>query len=366
MARTKFSIFTAISLVFLFCAVTLGSNDHSSHENSAKTTVVRHGHLKTFGPGEPPHFHKLDLSQFERVKDISKNPADMPPPINRGTPATVNFTLHVKEVISELAPGITYNYWTFNGTVPGPFLRVREGDTVKLNIINDESSSHTHSTDLHAVTGPGGGAMFTQVKPGETKAFRFKALNPGLYVYHCASSNVPLHITNGLYGLILVEPTGGFQRVDREFYVMQGEFYTKGKIGVEGFQEFDAKKMLYGNPEYIVFNGRVKALANRILKAKVGERVRLYVGNAGVSYISSFHVIGEIFDTVYHEASSLMMNNVQTTAIPAGGAAIIEFVLDVPGQYVLVDHALSRIDKGAWGLMEVEGPENADIYSSDK
>ena len=341
-----------------------GQKDTETQDADKKQQMIKHGHLPTFGPADSPHFHILDLSSFDRVADIARLPTDLPPPIERNVSTTVKVSLHAKEVIAEIAPDITYHYWTYNEKIPGPFIRVRQNDNVELTIINDITSSHTHSIDLHAVNGPGGGAQLTQTKPGKTNAFRFKALNPGLYVYHCATPNVPMHITNGLFGLILVEPPGGLSQVAREFYIVQSEIYTKGKIGMPGFQEFDADKMLHESPEYILFNGRVKALVDHPLTAHVGETVRLYVGNAGVSAISSFHVVGEIFDRVYPEASTPAKENVQTTIIPAGGATIVEFTLNVPGTYVLVDHALTRIEKGAWGLLNVEGEVAPAIYSN--
>lgn len=334
------------------------------HDEEQKKPLIKHGHLPTFGPADSPHFHILDLSSFDKIADIAKLPDDLPPPLEKNAPTTVKISLHAKEVIAEIAPGITYHYWTYNEKIPGPFIRVRQGDTVEIEYTNDITSSHTHSIDLHAVNGPGGGAPLTQAQAGETRTFRFKALNPGLYIYHCATPNVPMHITNGLFGLILVEPPGGLERVDKEFYIVQSEIYTKGKTGMPGFQEFDADKMLNESPEYILFNGRVKALVDHPLAASTGETVRLYIGNAGVSSISSFHVVGEIFDRVYPEASTPVKENVQTTLIPAGGATIVEFKLNQPGTYVLVDHALTRIEKGAWGLLNVEGDAEPGIYSA--
>jgi nitrite reductase (NO-forming) len=194
--------------------------------------------IKTFGPAEDPGipFSKIfsflgNLEKFEKVSEIAEDPNNIPPPISRNTLETVELNLETKEVVAEFAPGIKMNYWTFNGKVPGPFLRVREGDTVKLNLTNNITSLHHHNIDLHAVTGPGGGAVVTNVKPGETKTLTFKALNPGLYVYHCAMPNVATHMAHGMYGLILVEPEEGLPEVDKEFYVMQGEFYTTGKLG---------------------------------------------------------------------------------------------------------------------------------------
>ena len=342
--------------------------DHSIPVEESEHAAMDHDAsdiLTTFGPGTSPHHHNTDLDKLTVVEDIARDPNDVPPPINRDYSTTVKVHLHAIEVISEIAPHITYNYWTFNGTIPGPMIRVREGDMVELTLSNDKTSTHTHSIDLHAVTGPGGGAGLTQVKAGETKTIRFKALNPGSFVYHCATQNVPMHMTNGMYGMIIVEPEEGLDQVDKEFYAMQGELYTKGAIGEPGYQAFDAEKMLYEKPEYVVFNGRVKSLVDKPMKAEVGDTVRLYIGNGGVSLISSFHVIGEILDRVYIEAStSAPRENTQTTAIPAGGATVAEFEVQVPGNYILVDHALSRLEKGAWGFLSVTGDERKDIYSS--
>ncbi len=320
--------------------------------------------LVTFGPGDAPMTHVHEFGDLQRKAEIMKPASDLPGPLERKEPATVRMSLETKEIISEIAPGIAFSYWTFNETVPGPFLRVREEDTVELTLFNHETSTHNHSIDLHAVTGPGGGAVMTQVAPGEQKTVKFKALNPGLYVYHCATANVPNHMTNGMYGLILVEPKEGLPKVDKEFYVMQGELYTQGKMGEKGLQDFDGAKMLEESPEYIVFNGKVKSLVENPMQAEVGDKVRLFVDNGGVAKVSSFHVIGEIFDTVYAEGStSNPFTDVQTTMIPAGGSAIVEFGLEVPGNYVLVDHALARLDRGAWGLLRAEGDEHPEIFS---
>lgn len=329
--------------------------------------------LKTFGPAEGPvlpfgnvlqFFRKI--GNFERPSDIAHDPADVPPPIERTESATVDIEITTKEVIAEMAPGVYLNYWTFDGTVPGPFLRVREGDTVRLTLTNDPTSLHHHSIDLHAVTGPGGGAVATNVAPGESKTLTFKALNPGLFVYHCAHPNVANHMAHGMYGLILVEPAEGLPKVDKEFYVMQGEFYTTGNLGKKGIQIFDAESMLGGKPQYVVFNGRTGGLSGK-MSANVGEKVRLFVGNGGVNLISSFHVIGEIFDSVYPEAAigSEPHRNVQSTIVPAGGASIVEFGLEVPGNYVLVDHALARLDRGAWGVLRVEGEADPTIFKGE-
>jgi nitrite reductase (NO-forming) len=296
--------------------------------------------------------------------NVMKDPADIPAPITRSTPEKTVLHLTTKELIGVLDDGTTYRYWTFDNTVPGPLLRVRVGDTVELHLTNDKSSTMPHSIDLHAVTGPGGGAVATQVAPGETKQFTFKAINEGVYVYHCASPHIPSHIANGMYGLIVVEPEGGLPKVDREFYMMQGDFYTTAPRGTKGHLGYAASLSRDEKPTFVVFNGKAAGLtSDHAMKAKVGETVRLFVGVGGPNLTSSFHLIGEIFDTVHAEGASEAEHNVQTTMIPAGGAAWVEFKLDVPGTYTLVDHSLSRaIDKGAVAQIVVEGNANPEVF----
>ncbi len=297
--------------------------------------------------------------------DISQKATEVPPPIGNRPPQTVRVDLNAVELEGRLAEGTTFGYWTFNGRVPGPMLRVRVGDTVDVRVKNSADSTMIHSVDFHAATGPGGGAAATQVDPGAEKSFKFKALVPGLYVYHCATPMVAHHIANGMYGLILVEPEGGLPAVDREFYVMQGEIYTEAPYGHRGSQEFSVEKLLNERPEYFVFNGSVGALSKlHPLEAKVGETVRIFFGVGGPNYTSSFHVIGEIFDRVYNLGGVLSepLRGVQTVTVPAGGAVITEFKLDVPGNYILVDHALSRAERGLIGILHVEGPPNPEIF----
>jgi nitrite reductase (NO-forming) len=289
----------------------------------------------------------------------------VPAPVYDRKPRLNIVELEVQEKVMNLADGVSYTFWTFGGHVPGKFIRVAQGDSVELHLKNNPGNKLTHNIDLHAVTGPGGGAASTFVAPGQESQFTFKALNPGLYVYHCATPPVGMHISNGMYGLILVEPRGGLPRVDREYYVMQGDFYTVGAHGAPGLQAFDEQKAIAEKPSYVVFNGMEGSLlGDHALTARVGETVRLYVGNGGPNLTSSFHVIGEIFDRVYSEGGTKIQENVQTTVIPPGGATIVEFKVDVPGTYVLVDHAIFRaFHKGALGQLKVEGPEAPAIYS---
>lgn len=297
----------------------------------------------------------------------------VPPAIARRTPAIVRVELETKEVVGSLMESIgeptRYRFWTFNGSTPGPFIRVREGDTLEITLKNPATSGMAHNIDLHAVTGPGGGAAVTLTKPGETKTARFKMLAPGLYVYHCAAPPVTDHIANGMYGVILVEPKEGLAKVDKEFYVMQSEFYTKEEFGFEGVTTYDPKKASAEDPTYVVFNGKHGSLMeDGALQAKVGDRVRIFFGNAGPNKTSSFHVIGTIFDKVHREGGigGEPERNVQTTVVPPGGAAIVEFGLKVPGNYTLVDHAIFRLEKGAAGILHAEGPEAPEIYEKVK
>ncbi|WP_341906295.1 copper-containing nitrite reductase [Polaromonas sp. YR568] len=294
------------------------------------------------------------------------NPASVPAAIGTRAPQTLKYRLETVELPGKLDDGTSFTYWTFDRQVPGPMLRVRLGDTVQLTLANARDSKMIHSIDLHAVTGGHGGGEHTQVAPGQEKTITFKALNPGLYVYHCATPLVPQHIAAGMYGMILVEPEGGLSKVDREYYVMQGEMYTGRPHGAKGHQEADLEKMANELPDYYVFNGAVGALSKtHKLQAKVGEKIRIYFGVGGPNKISSFHVIGEIFDTVYSEGSFTgRKHDVQTTLVAPGGATIVEFQVQHPGSYLLVDHALSRAGKGAVGVLEVTGDPVPGVYKA--
>ena len=303
--------------------------------------------------------------QGDPVKAVLTSPPNVPPATNRTKPAKVIVELEVIEKELPISEGVTYTFWTFGGTVPGSFIRVRQGDTVEFHSKNAPDSKMPHNIDLHGVTGPGGGAASSFTAPGHASRFTFKALNAGLYVYHCATAHVGMHVANGMYGLILVEPPQGLPKVDREYYVMQGDFYTVGKYREKGHQAFAMEKAIDENPTYVLFNGSEGALTgDRSLAAKTGETVRLFVGNGGPNLVSSFHVIGEIFDKVWYEGGTHFQENVQTTLIPAGGAAMMDFHVEVPGSYVLVDHSIFRaFNKGAIAILKADGNEVKEIYS---
>lgn len=299
------------------------------------------------------------------IQAVLTSPPNVPPPIRRNYPAKVIVNLEVIEKEMQISEGVSYTFWTFGGTVPGSFIRVRQGDTVEFHLKNHPSSKMPHNIDLHAVTGPGGGAESSFTAPGHESQFTFKALNEGVYVYHCATAPVGLHIANGMYGIILVEPPEGLPPVDREYYMMQGDFYTTGKYREKGLQPFDMGKAIDEKPTYVLFNGSEGALTgDKAMTAKVGEKIRLFIGNGGPNLISSFHIIGAIFDKVRYEGGTHYQENVQTTLIPAGGAAMVEFQAKVPGTYPMVDHSIFRaFNKGALAVMEVSGAEAKVIYS---
>jgi nitrite reductase (NO-forming) len=337
----------------------------------AAATVVPAGALKTVAvsprkvaAAAPAAVAPATMPAVADAVSVSMDPTAVPPALGERAPQLVKYRIETVELVGKLADGTTFTYWTFDKKVPGPMLRVKVGDTVELTLANAAGSKAVHSIDLHAVTGPGGAAEHLQVPPGQEKTATFKALNPGLYVYHCATALVPEHISAGMYGLILVEPREGLPKVDREFYVMQGDIYTAGAHGAKGHQAFDHAKLAAEMPEYYVFNGAVGALTQaHKLTAKVGETVRIYFGVGGPNKMSSFHVIGEIFDKVYSEGSvSSLRRDVQTTLVAPGGATIVEFKVDYPGRYMLVDHALSRVGKGLAGVLEVSGPADDAIF----
>ena len=332
------------SVIGLLCAVSLtGASVHASTQRRVN--------------------HTDKNAQEVKAADIVRDPSDLPPPIGDRAPAVVKVTLTSKELVGALDPasGTTYRYWTFDGKLPGPFIRVRQGDTVEVTLVNPKDSTMVHSVDLHAVIGPGGGAALLQVPPGQSKTFTFQATTPGLFVYHCGSPMIAQHIANGMYGLILVEPPGGLPHVDHEYYVMQSEFYTTVPKGKSGLQQFSVENLMAENAQYYLFNGAVDSLTKEYpLQAKEGETVRIYFGNAGPNATASMHMVGEIFTRYYQfgSLSSPPLEGIQTATIPPGDAGIFEVKARVPGQFSFMDHAISRMEKGDVAFLEVKGPEN--------
>jgi copper-containing nitrite reductase len=293
----------------------------------------------------------------------------VPPAIHRRAPVVVHVDLNAIIARISLAPGVLYDAWTFDGTVPGPFIRARVGDTLEVSVTNMDAMGMPHNLDFHAVTGPGGGGAVTNVAPGQRHTARFALRAPGLFVYHCGAAPVTDHIANGMYGLLLVEPEDGLPPVDREYYVMQSEFYTSAPDPQTKIAAYAHDAGLREDPTYVVFNGgSMSLMGDAALRAHTGETVRIFFGNAGPNKVSSFHIVGTVMEHVYREGDLLSppARDIQTTLVPPGGATVVDFTAEVAGTYTLVDHAIFRTEKGAAGLLKVVGLMRPDLYSGDQ
>ncbi len=294
---------------------------------------------------------------------------NVPPPINRHESAIVEVDLTATHKVMPINTMQQYPFWTFNDHVPGPFIRARVGDWLEVHISNTDTSGMPHNVDFHAATGPGGGANLLTVAPGQQHTAWLRLMRPGLFMYHCAVPPMIDHIGNGMYGLILVEPTNGLPHVDREFYIMQSEFYIKDSAPDAKVLEYSREHALDEHPRFVVFNGKDGALRFQdALHAQTGERVRIYFGNAGPDLISSFHIIGTVMDKVFRDGSlsDRPARGLQTTLVTPGASAIVEFIPVVPGVYTFLDHSAAHSEKGAMGDLAVTGPAKADVYRSDQ
>src|SRR5690349_11338776 len=269
--------------------------------------------------------------------------------------------------VIELAPGIKFSAWTFGDQVPGPVVRVRVGDRVKFSMTNrsDEpapglqvmAAPMMHSMDFHAaMVSPQD--KYRSIAPGQTISFEFTANYPGIFMYHCGTPMVLEHIASGMYGMVVVEPRNGYPtKVDREYAVVQSEFYTKldpqkRKIDGQPLYVLDGDRVRTKAPTYTVFNGRYNGMVDHPLPAKPGERVRLFVLNVGPSNTSSFHVVGTIFDRVWFEGNpDNQFRGMQTVLLGSSNGAIVEFVIPEEGNYVMVDHHFANASQGAIGLI---------------
>lgn len=324
------------------------------------------------------YYHALD----EVKVDVDKLPVEMailraapnvPPTITRGYPVLLKVPLTTMTKVAQMTNQYKYEQWTFNGIVPGPFIRARVGDVVELTLTNKDDTGNPHNIDSHAFNGPGGGAAVTTAEENESKTGYFRLLHPGLYIYHCAAAPIPVHIANGMYGLLYVQPADSdLPPVDHEYYVMQSEVYHEPPEILDDGQrssvvEFSYPKGLREEPDAVIFNGSESALTlDKPLKAKVGESVRIFFGNAGPNLTSSFHVIGSNFLNLYRDGDVISPPGrfVSTVSVPPGGSTIADLKMVVPGTYTLVDHAIFRLDKGAVGFLNVSGEARPDICGS--
>ncbi|RQG96825.1 copper-containing nitrite reductase [Natrarchaeobius oligotrophus] len=305
------------------------------------------------------------------VGHIAADPTDVPPPVDWDEPRTHEITLETIEVVAEVEPDVTVEYMTYDGQIPGPMIRVREGDTIDLTFeVPDEHNRDTHNVDFHAVYGPGGGAVATTIAPGDEPArLRFKTKYPGVHIYHCAVPNMDQHISLGMFGAILVEPKEGLPEVDREFYFGQHELYTNGDTGEDGHHHFDFDASADEDPTYVLMNGEAYGFTedgqHGPVEAEVGETVRVYFANGGPNFTSALHPIGNVWSRFYRDGDLLSepARNVETSPIAPGTVVAGEMELPVPGPIKIVDHALSRVvNKGALAVIDVQGDPNPDVY----
>ncbi|MFB6165729.1 MAG: copper-containing nitrite reductase [Haloarculaceae archaeon] len=302
------------------------------------------------------------------VDRVAADPTDIPDPVDWSRPKHHDVTLEVKEVTAEIEPGVTFDFMTFDGQVPGPMIRVRRGDTVSFTLKNLPENVRSHNVDMHAIYGTGGGNVATTAAPGEQASERFKAEYPGAFIYHCAIPNLDMHISAGMFGIILVEPEEGLPEVDREFYLGQHEVYTDKGAGEKGHHNFDMQGMLDENPTYVLFNGeKYPFTPDRYgpMKAREGETVRVFMVTGGPNLTSSFHPIGNVFTTAYPQGAlaSTPMKYVQTQSVPPGSTFVGEMDLPVTERIKLVDHSLTRVArKGLLAEIDVEGKKRPDVF----
>ena len=260
----------------------------------------------------------------------------------------VNVTLTVKEVLVAIAPNVAYHAWTFNGTVPGPVIRVRQGQTIHFTLVND--GTMPHSIDFHAAQTPWS-VNYQDVAVGKSFSFDWKANYPGVFMYHCGAPTVIYHMANGMYGAIIVDPAQGWAPA-QEYVLVQSEFYTTQLP--DGSYGANPTKLDSGIPDYVVFNGYVNQYKTAPLTAKAGQRVRIFIVNAGPTLFSAFHVIGAIFSDTYADGNPAnhMVGN-QTVTIPPGGGMVVELTIPQAGLYPFVTHSFASVGKGALGVIKV-------------
>lgn len=300
---------------------------------------------------------------------VVADPTAIPGPISYSAPRSHDIELVAQRVVSEILPGVTHSFMTFNGQVPAPMIRARQGDTLNITVTNPSENEDAHSIDLHAVYGTGGGAEYSEVAPGKSKSFSFKATYPGAFIYHCGVSNMDEHISRGMFGMIVIEPEGGLPQVDREFYIGQHELYTKESFGQPGETNFDGRSMVKEEPTYVMFSGAVAPfVASRFgtMKAAVGETVRVFMVSGGPNLTSSLHPVGNIWSRAWPQGglANEPLKFIQTWPVSPGSAFVGDMELPVPGLVTLVDHALSRVtNKGNAAQIEVVGDENPEILN---
>ncbi len=302
---------------------------------------------------------------------VAGDPTVLPGPVDWTEPRLHQITLETVEVTAEIEPGVTFDYMTFGGQVPGPMIRVRQGDTVELTLTSRAGNIMPHNIDFHAVYGTGGGADATLVVAGQSNGMSFRAMYPGAFIYHCAVPTLDQHISSGMFGMIVVEPWEGLPPVDHEFYLGQHEVYTDQPAGTPGHHNFNFQSMQREDATYVLLNGEKQALTSSrrgAIAVKTGESARIFFVCGGPNLTSNFHPIGNVWSRAWREGAILSNPEryVQTVAVPPGSCLIAEMQFPVPGEVKLVDHALSRVtSKGMLGIIAIEGEPQLDIFNPD-
>ena len=321
-------------------------HDHSSHATSATSaTGAESLSLESFAGVTAPNADAL--AKAHKAYDATL------PPVPAGDVVKVHMTL--KDMTVEIAPGVEYNTWAFDGHgAPGPILHVRQGQTVEMTLTN--GGAIPHSIDFHAARiAPN--VAFKDVAPGKSFTFRFVANDPGVFMYHCGTKPVLAHIANGMYGALVVDPATPLPKADREYVLVASEWYLNGD-GVSAPASLDMAKARAMMPDWTTFNGYANQYVTHPLTARRGETVRLYVVAAGPTLDTNFHVVGTIFDRAWVNGDmTRFQTGVQTVAVPAGGGAVFDVKIDEEGLYPFVSHAFAHVDLGQVGLLKIGNPK---------
>jgi len=256
-----------------------------------------------------------------------------------------SFTLTMKDKRIEIGLGLTYDAWTYDGQVPGPVLRVREGDDVTIKLVNPTTMAH--GIDMHAAeVAPK--AHFAAPNGQRNLSYTFRARVPGAFLYQCSAIPTLSHVANGMYGMMIVDPAQGWPKA-HEVMIVQGEFY--GTPDKNGMVAGDSRKEVEERPDFVVFNGMIDRYVEHPIPIKVGELVRVFFVNAGPNLSSTFHVTGVIFSIVYRGGNPAdAMHDLASFEVGPGDGAVFEFRVHEPGDYAFIDHALARTTKGAEGV----------------
>lgn len=317
----------------------------------APTPATHSGHQ---GHHEPPADAAIPAGDIARSLGSDPGPGFAPrDPVLPTATSEHRLTLPVTAVAREVSPGITQRLWTFGGTAPGPTLRGKVGDVFEITLVNDGNTGH--SIDFHAGALAPDEPMRT-IQPGQRLVYRFTATRAGIWLYHCSTMPMSLHIANGMFGAVVIDPPD-LPRVDREYVLVQSEMY----LGAPG-GEADADKVAKDTPDLVVFNGYARQYDHAPLTARVGERVRIWVLAAGPNRGTSFHVVGGQFDTVSSEGDYRLGSDrgpgaggAQTLGLFAAQGGFVELTFGQPGHYPFVSHAMVDAERGAHGIIEVTG-----------